>query len=265
MQTMYARLNGKPQRLELPAPDDEILRGIRWGRFDELFTPAFWRGQAWQHDVLGTYHRYRLGRTLQEETAACLLGGYGMKAELGLAAYRRLRDARLLEGTPPAAVIEAELAQPFLVHGVPRKYRFPRQKARYLAGCLHVLAGFEEPSNDVTLRDRLHELPGIGPKTASWIVRNYRGSDAVAIIDVHIMRAGQTIGLFAEIETPARHYSILEQKFLTFARAIETRASVLDNLMWDYMRTLSRFLLRPAESSTVPSRQLDIPLIEAAE
>jgi thermostable 8-oxoguanine DNA glycosylase len=265
MQTMYARLKGKPQRLELPSPVDEILPGIRWGRFDELFTPAFWRGQAWQHDVLGTYHRYRLGRTLQEETAACLLGGYGMKAELGLAAYHRLRDARLLEDTPSAAILEAELARPFLLRGVPRKYRFPRQKAQYLAGCLRALAGFDEPPSDLTLRDRLQALPGIGPKTASWIVRNYRGSDSVAIIDIHILRAGQTIGLFAETEIPARHYSVLERKFLTFAQAVETRASVLDNLMWDYMRTLSRYILRPTQS-TQPSRQLDMPLlVEAAD
>jgi endonuclease III len=39
-------------------------------------------------------------------------------------------------------------------------------------------------------------LPGIGPKTASWIARNWLDADDVAILDIHIMRVGQVIGLF---------------------------------------------------------------------
>ena len=46
----------------------------------------------------------------------------------------------------------------------------------------------------VALRDWLLAIPGIGPKTASWIVRNRTGSSAVAIIDVHILRAGTSAG-----------------------------------------------------------------------
>ena len=87
MQIMYARIDGDLQHLELPDSEEMVLPGIRWGAFDELLTPAFWRGQAWQHEKLGTYERLRLGRNLAEEVAACLLGGFGMKAEIGLAAF----------------------------------------------------------------------------------------------------------------------------------------------------------------------------------
>ncbi|MDZ3993341.1 hypothetical protein PspTeo4_24872 [Pseudomonas sp. Teo4] len=40
------------------------------------------------------------------------------------------------------------------------------------------------------LRDWLLELPGIGYKTASWVARNWLDADDVAILDIHILRAG---------------------------------------------------------------------------
>ena len=82
-------------------------------------------------------------------------------------------------------------------------------------------------------------LPGIGAKTASWIVRNHRGSDAVAIIDIHILRAGRHIGVFPVSWQPQRHYTQLECAFLKFAEALGVRASLLDALIWDYMRRIS--------------------------
>src|SRR3954463_6907536 len=91
MQVMHAIISGAPRQRLLPEATDQVLPGVVWGAFDELLTPAFWLGQAWQHEALGTFSDLRLGRSLVEELAACLLGGFGMPAELGLAAYRRLR------------------------------------------------------------------------------------------------------------------------------------------------------------------------------
>jgi thermostable 8-oxoguanine DNA glycosylase len=238
MQVMFSLIDGTIERLELPDPDEHVLPGVRWGAFDELLTPAYWRGQAWQHERLGTYRHLRLGHALAEELAACLLGGFGMKAELGLAAFARLRDRGLLEGMPAEDLLECSLAEPFVIRGHPRRYRFPRQKARYLAGCLRLLSDFTEPSDDVILRDQLAEFPGIDLKTASWIVRNYRGSNRVAVIDVHILRAGRHIGLFPPESNPQRHYCNLEDAFIQFATALDTGAAMLDALMWDYMRRL---------------------------
>jgi len=239
MQTMYAVLHGVACHLRLPSPESQLLPGILWGSFDELLTPAYWKGQAWQHERLGTYDDFRLGRSLAEELAACLLGGHGMPAELGLAAYRRLRDRGLLETIPTIAALEAALSEPFLMRrGATRRYRFPRQKARYLARCLQAIQEVDLPASDVVLRDLLLELPGIGPKTASWVVRNHRASNAVAIIDVHILRAGRHVGLFPVSWQPQRHYCELEAAFLGFAAALDVRASLLDALIWDYMRRL---------------------------
>lgn len=239
MQLMYATIGGSLRCLALPDPDEFVVPGVPWGAFDELLTPAYWRGQAWQHEQLGTYTSLRLGRTLTEEVAACLLGGFGMKAELGLAAFARLRNRGLIgEPEVDAETLERVLAEPFTMRGVLRRYRFPRQKARYLAGCMRRLAQFPEPSDDIALRDQLAELPGVGLKTASWIVRNYRGSNRIAVIDVHILRAGRYIHLFSPTHDPQHHYRALEEAFLRFAAALSTPAGMLDSLVWDYMRRL---------------------------
>jgi thermostable 8-oxoguanine DNA glycosylase len=235
---MFATIRKVVYQLRFPPPSAELLPGVRWGRFDELFTPAFWRGQAWQHEGLGTYRNFRLGQTLREETAACLLGGYGMKAEVALIAYRRLQSSGLLDGSPSVETLEGVLSERFDLYGSKVRYRFPRQKARYLAACLQNLGEFREAEDDRALRDQLLSLPGIGPKTASWIVRNYRSSDAVAIIDIHILRAGRLAGVFGPQHHPSAEYELLEDRFLQFAKSLEIRVSLLDAMIWDYMRWL---------------------------
>jgi hypothetical protein len=75
-------------------------------------------------------------------------------------------------------------------------------------------------------------LPGIGPKTASWIARNWLDADDVAILDIHIMRVGQVIGLFPLEQTVERHYMALEERFLRFAELLDVRASELDAIIW---------------------------------
>ncbi len=239
---MYAHIAGELRELTLPSVHEEVLPGIRWGAFDELMTPAYWRGQAWQHTESGNFRDFRLGRSLEEEVAACLLGGWGMPAELALAAYSRVRERNLLRPGTTAQELEDALSEPFIFQGRERKYRFIRQKARYLSGCLEQLAGVTPPVDDIAFRDWLNELPGIGLKTASWIVRNIRPHCEVAILDIHILRAGQHLGLFPEGWQAETHYRQLEARFIAFARAIDVSAATLDGLMWDHMRRLSAIM-----------------------
>lgn len=256
MQTMYSMINGEMRLLHLPSPHELIFPQIQWGAFDEILTPAYWKGQVWQHSYLGTYSDLRLGSSLAEEVAACLLGGYGMPADLALAAYRRVRDLGLLDSTPPATEIEAALDEPLLIGGRPRRYRFSRQKAKYLSACLERLCVFEEPKNDLKFREKLAELPGVGLKTASWIVRNMRPESNVAIIDVHILRAGLTIGLFPQDWTPQKNYLELEDRFVAFSQALDAAPAMLDALMWDYMRRFSDAVFRGF--SRTQQEQLDL-------
>lgn len=247
MQRMLAHVGGCNVVLTLPPVYEHALPGIAWGRCDELFTPAFWRGQAWQHEALGTYKPGRLGCDLAEELAACMLGGYGIPAELGLAAFDRLRRDGLLVGSPQAAALEDALARPFVVNGRAQRYRFPKIKARSLAGALQALPDVDCDLPDRDFRDALVLLPGIGLKTASWIVRNWRLSDEVAILDIHIVRAGRIAGFLLTEWDPAKHYRAMEDAFLQFSEAIGVRPSVLDGVMWDYMRRIGS-LGREAET-----------------
>lgn len=231
------------EKLAIPPAMAELMPGVRWGRNDCIFTPAFWRAQEWLLRGAPSMPQFRLGNTLLEEAAACLLGGHGIPAEVGLAAFDRVRSAGLVTG---AAVSEStilrELASPLCVRGRPVRYRFARQKARYLAGVIHLLPAVEsEATTPLALRRRLTELPGIGLKTASWIVRNWLASDEVAIIDIHILRAGVLAGIFHLASDPQRDYLELEQRFLTFSVAIGVRASTLDALIWRTMKRCGHY------------------------
>lgn len=193
---------------------------------------------------------------MQEEVAACLLGGYGIPAEVGLAAYERLRTRGLLVGKVSESALFGALSEPLRVEGRSVRYRFARQKAAYLASALQALDydGLPAGLTDVQMRNWLTRLPGIGLKTASWITRNLRNSDEVAIIDVHVFRAGRLAGLFPASAAIERDYEILERRFVAFAAAIAVRASQLDALVWDFMKRVG-----PIAIELLRERELDLP------
>src|SRR6185436_19848337 len=78
----------------------------------------------------------------------------------------------------------------------------------------------------------LLDIPGVGYKTASWIARNWLNSDDVAILDIHIQRAGRLVGLFPDELTVQKHYLKLEALFLEFSRTLGVKASELDAVIW---------------------------------
>ena len=226
---------------EVPSPDDAVGRwAVRWGHLEEIGTPAYWASQAWAWSLEEPEH-FKLGRCLEEEVLACLLGGHGIKAEVGLAAYERLRAIRDTEpGTlTDAARLERILSMPLTLAGRSVRYRFARQKASYVASAFRALPGVDADAPDLDLRDQLTTIRGIGLKTASWIVRNWRASEQVAILDIHIVRACRELGVFPEGWTVERRYRDLEGRFLEFAEAIGARPSILDSVIWMTVRSLT--------------------------
>lgn len=215
--------------------------GLRfyWGQAHELGTAAYWSEQT---RLRGTPVSYALGGTLAEEIAACLLGGHGIPANVGLAAYRTIRDAGLLSSPVSAAELEAVLCEPLRVPGRDRpvRYRFARQRAKRLAESLSILEASEPPVEPLELRCWLMGLPGIGPKTASWIVRNRFACDQVAIVDVHIQRAGSAAGFFSSAWRLPRDYAIFEDAFCQVAAVADVSTSALDACIWDQMQRLGR-------------------------
>ena len=223
-----------------PAPEQLIGIGrIRWGRHEEICTPAYWASQAWMLEMEEPDH-FRLGDTLAEETLACVLGGHGIPAEVGMAAYYRLREALHEDGIALKDPVKVErlLREPLNVRGKAMRYRFAAQKTRYVVAAMSALESIDEAIGDRALRDTLVTIPGIGLKTASWIVRNWRRSDEVSILDIHILRAGSILGIFQDKWKVERHYLQMEAAYLEFARRIGIRASILDSVMWASMREI---------------------------
>lgn len=229
-----------------PDPSDFVVPGVKWGFCDELLTPAYWAAQAWLSEDKGLYNNFRIGSSLTEEIAACVLGGYGIPAELGLAAFERVRTLGYLSGSPPnrKELLKA-LKRPFEIGSHQVHYRFAKQKSRYLSEILEALSSEPPPNgNSREFRNWLLRFKGIGPKTASWITRNWLSSDEVAIIDVHIHRAGVHMGVFSDSERLEKNYFLMEERFLRFAAAIKVRPSMLDAMMWSQMRKVGRLVFR---------------------
>ena len=242
---------------ELPDARQRLVPGVRWGRVDVVFTPAYWMGQLWMWPMRGDWS-YRSGETLAEEITVCLLGGHGISAEIGMAAFERLRERGFISSLcDDAALLSATLREPLRVGERFVTYRFWSRKADFLASAYRTLReGAAPPSEAQALREYLLRMPGIGLKTASWIVRNWLRSDEVAILDIHIIRAGRIMGLFGSEDRVERHYLDMERRFLELCRAMQVSAADLDAVIWYHIRQ---------SPTLVDSIMNDRPLPESAQ
>jgi thermostable 8-oxoguanine DNA glycosylase len=180
--------------------------------------------------------RLTLGDNLLEECVACLLGGHGISAAVGVAAFNHLKHRQLIHTSISPAELEAALLTPLQVNNRLVRYRFSKQKSIYISALFRQFESAAIPETPLALRSWLLQVPGIGPKTASWIVRNVHDSDDVAILDIHIIRAGQLMNLFpAKIRLPSQ-YDVLEKRYLDFCKALGVRASRLDACIWAQMK-----------------------------
>lgn len=241
-QVVLGIIAGEVRELLLPDPNKKLMDGVAWGEFDVFFTPAFWAVQAWLDSKQNKYSLYRLGASLQEEVAACLLGGHGIPSEVGLAAYRRVKEKGLLAKEPPILEeVTAALKEPLKVGERQIQYRFWKQKSHYLCESLKAISKGTPPSDDHKIfRNWLVDnLLGVGPKTASWITRNWLSSNNVAIIDIHIQRAGLYAGFFEQSFSVEKNYYLMEDRFLQFASALDIKPAMLDTLIWRQMKDFS--------------------------
>ena len=247
MQTAFGLVAGEMASWTFPSPDREVMPGVCWGAVSDILSPAYWAALV-RGSPTATHGFICLDGDLAAEVGFCLLGGHGITAEVGMAAFERLKEERVFDHkvSPDADVILQALLRPLLVEGRYVRYRFPHQRSARIALALQRLRERPIRVDDPRLfRDDLMQLPGIGPKTASWIVRNHTGSDAVAILDIHIVRACQVMGLFGRDIRLPRDYERLEDLFLTFADRIGVDAGALDAVMWSQMRRLPLEFARP--------------------
>nr|WP_300148917.1 hypothetical protein [Propionicimonas sp.] len=199
-------------------------------------SPAYWIARA--KDMASADRRgdpYCFGNSLVEEIVACLLGGFGITYELNVAAFYAVREAGLIvtEVCPSPADILEELQRPLtLASGRAVRYRFPNQKSARVAGALSRLRREAPPADPLLAREWLLSFDGIGPKTASWVVRNRWPDAEVAIVDIHVWRAATECGVFDAEWTPSRNYWEMEAVFVEWARHGGVSAAALDATIW---------------------------------
>lgn len=253
-QTGTVCLNTTMVRIDLPSASIELLPGVKWGAIDAFPSPAYWAYQVYAKRILGNTINYKLGASLREEVGACLLGGHGIPAAIGLAAFERLRELGAFGDVPPdEATLYKWLSQPIKMGEREVRYRFAKQKAKYLGAALQRISQEKAPSETGrALRDWLLDTPGIGYKTASWIARNWLRADDVAILDIHILRAGLFAGFFPPTLKVERHYKQLEELFLDFSEKLGVKASELDAVIWLEMMSSPnavRSIMKPNEKT----------------
>jgi len=235
-----------------PDQDTEVLPGLKWGLCYQLYTPAFWKLQYVMNSFPEEQNTHQLGSNIIEEIIQCMLGGYGIPSEMGSMAFARLRERQLIKEDISFDALFNALKEPFETSSMRMvKYRFSYQKSVYIHSLLNRGDLDQIPEHeDLKLREWLMGLKGIGPKTASWITRNWLRSEKVAILDIHILRAGMITGFFNKQLNVATHYYDLEASYLEFCNSLKVRPSDMDAIIWSYMKNNNKLALDILSSLT---------------
>lgn len=237
---------------QFPKADHEVLPGLNWGHCYQLYTPAFWKLQYLLNTFSLEDNAHQISNTLVEEILLCILGGYGIPSEMGMIAFNRFKNEDLIRCDVSFTDIFKALNTPFqIAQDKFVKYRFANQKANYIHAFLHRKdLGILDTLDDLELRSWLITVRGIGPKTASWITRNWLRSERVAILDVHILRAGVITGFFNRNFNIVTEYYELEKQYLKFCKFLEVRPSDMDAIIWSYMKKNNKLALEILSSIT---------------
>lgn len=144
------------------------------------------------------------------------------------------------------------LSQPVTIKSNPRRYRFPKLRARQLAT---TAKRFNESQNTLSnffktercpkdLRGRLIEyVDGMGTKQASMFIRDSGRSDELAIIDSHVLDYMGFIGLIEPLKSKqitSAKYLKLEKELQNYAKFLQLPLGKLDWSIWVMMRVVKK-------------------------
>ena len=213
---------------------------IQSGERHIFASPAYWIDQTSRGDYPVRCETIASTTDLLNEVVFCLLGGFGVTAEAATVAHQAVMPL-VQAGSPTQASIERILREPMVFPDKSsRRYRFPIQRSQRISQAVTQIRHHTPPQDPVALRTWLLTVPGIGPKTVSWIVRNLTGSNDVAIVDIWLIRALTLTRVFQPKWRADRNYEYFEDAFLQFARQAAVPASALDLCIWDQSRRAAR-------------------------
>ena len=186
----------------------------------------------------------------ERELLFCLLGGFGVSFELALSATARVAALEPFGHWWTEADISERICselslpqfEPRSATGVLRRYRFPNRKTRLIVSARRWLIGQGAVNQTLAYvdceRERrrlLCECPGLGPKTASWLLRNLGLASRLAILDVHVLRALQAAGKITNEVLP-RDYEAVEAVFVRWCDELGAPPAAFDLFVWEWQR-----------------------------
>lgn len=181
-----------------------------------------------------------------------LLGGFGISYELNLSGLKILKQEDLFNKTfyqekNKLSIIEEKIREQFskkqfspaTSNGQLRKYRYIETKPKTISNACYWL--WENCEWD--LHEKLQTLnsesrmwlcncPGIGMKSASWLLRNTGFSDDCAVFDVHIIRFLGYLGFQTHEPLTEKIYLNLEDGLRKVCSNIGVSLGKMDYLLW---------------------------------
>ena len=188
---------------------------------------------------------------VERELLFCLMGGFGITYEHGRSAAdviwqlgpfsEEWKDDDLFEAVSNS-LLQAQF-QPAKADGALRRYRFPLRKASIIVKARSWLHGNRPLNQRLRLigncRERrrfLSDCPGIGLKTASWLLRNLGMGAELATIDIHVLRALSEAGRVSESMQLPRDYELVEEAFLEWCQELNASPAAFDLFVWHWQR-----------------------------
>jgi len=187
---------------------------------------------------------------LRQELIFCLLGGHGVSFELARSATDVVLALSPFDRRwPPevlASTLRSELGAPKFDprrrDGTLRRYRYPCRKAELITAAVdwsHRVGPMTESLAAIGCeherRNWLCSCPGLGPKSASWLLRNTGYAEDLAILDVHVLRAMREAGRLDDQHLP-RDYLAIERRFLEWCEELGASAAAFDLFLWEWQR-----------------------------
>ncbi len=190
-------------------------------------------------------------RDIEIELLFCLLGGFGVTYEHGRSATEVISPMRpfskeweeqdLFEAVS-VALMQPQF-EPARADGALRRFRFPIRKAsiivkarRWLRDNGPLYRRLLVVSSGRERRQYLCDCPGIGMKTASWLLRNLGLGTELATLDIHVLRALiEAERVPNDIKMP-RDYELVEDAFLKWCRELDASPAAFDLFVWHWQR-----------------------------
>ena len=189
-------------------------------------------------------------RRLFEEVIFCIVGGFGVGFEHALSVTNKVLGLGVAHPAWRDETLKTRLTEEFgrrqfeppASDGSVRRYRYSSRKADLIVRARSwllqrpgLVGRLQSVQPECRRRAELMQCPGLGPKSASWALRNVGLATELAILDVHIMRALRTAGRIT-VERLPRDYELVEASFLAWCRDLGAPPAAFDLFVWEWQR-----------------------------